>query len=139
MKDTTAFEKSLTSIINIVVILIIFTPIYFFITDNFLRKIILIWLFFVYNLLFLLFNNNRCIWMIIMKTNYDKIYSKRQHFLYIILYTLSFSTLFFWIYFPFDLFLFNILILQLPIILLTKTTLHGYLSGNIKTIKDILN
>jgi ABC-type long-subunit fatty acid transport system fused permease/ATPase subunit len=65
-----------------------------------------------------------------------KKYSKPKQITYSILYTLSFSTILFSIFFPFDLLLFNILLLQLPTIIFKKTTLQGYLSGNITTVKN---
>ncbi|MBT4174261.1 hypothetical protein HOC80_04790 [archaeon] len=135
MRKTNAFEKLIPSVLNVFFAFIIFLPFYFSITNSFTKKLVFIGIFFCYNLIFLIFNDNKCLGMIIMKTNYAKKYSKLQHFLYSILYTLSFSTLLFWIFFPFDLFLFNMLVLQLPIIILKKTTLHGYLSGNITTVR----
>ncbi len=136
MRETSTFQKVATSAINVIIVLIIFVPFYFLITDSLTRKLILIIIFFVYNLSFLIFNDNRCIGMILMKTKYAKKYPKRNHLIYVVLYTLSFSTLLFWIFFPFDLFFFNMLVLQLPIVLTKKTTLHGYLSGNIVTVTD---
>ncbi len=134
MRETSAFEKLATSALNVFFVLIIFLPLYFLVDDIFTKKLILIGIFFGYNIIFLLFNQNRCLGMMIMKTKYAKKYSKSQHFICSVLYTLSFSTLLFWIFFPFDLFLFNMLLIQLPIVILKKTTLHGYLSGNITTV-----
>jgi len=133
MRKTTALEKLATSAINVFFVLVIFLPFYLLVTDNLTKKLILIGIFFVCNLVFVVFNDNRCLGMIIMKTKYAKKHSKSQHFLYAILYTSSFSTLLFWIFFPLDIFLFNMLVLQLPIIIIKKTTLHGYLSGDITT------
>jgi len=134
MRETSTFKKLATSAINVFFVFIIFLPFYFVVNDILTKKLILIGIFFGYNIIFLLFNQNRCLGMMIMKTRYAKKYSKSQHFLYVVLYTLSFSTLLFWIFFPFDLFLFNMLLLQLPTVITKKTTLHGYLSGNITTV-----
>ncbi len=49
--------------------------------------------------------------------------------LYAALYTAGFATLLFWVVFPFDLLLINLLCLQLPCYLLTGTTAHAWLSG----------
>ena len=68
--------------------------------------------------------------MIICGTRWPRQHKMHHEILYLVLYTLSFSTLFIWIWFPFDVFIVNILFLQLPAILLTGTTFHGYLSGN---------
>jgi hypothetical protein len=99
-------------------------------------KIAVIAIFFVYNLGFALFNENRCLGMIIAKTSWQKEFSLFQKLVYTVLYTLSFSTIFFWVVFPFDLLLANLLILQLPLILLRQTTLHAFLSGKNKTIRS---
>lgn len=58
--------------------------------------------------------------MIIMKTRYNKDYKFSQGLIYIILYTISFASIFFYIFFPFDLFLFNMIFLQLPFIITKK-------------------
>ncbi|HPQ79900.1 MAG TPA: hypothetical protein PLG47_05570, partial [Candidatus Dojkabacteria bacterium] len=58
----------------------------------------------------------------------------KQIVIYAILYTLSYTTVVFYILFPFDLLIINLLFLQLPFVILKRTTLHGYLSGNMCTI-----
>jgi hypothetical protein len=126
-------EKLLASIINVSFVLAIFIPLLFLI--NMEWRLLLVLIFFIYNLLFLLFNNNRCLGMIILKTYWKKDYSFFNYFVFIILYTLSFSTLLFYAYFPFDLFLVNMLLLQLPTIIIKNTTFHGWLSGNIVGVK----
>jgi len=128
-------EKLLASVINVIFVVIVFIPLNFLLDVNW--KLLLISIFFGYNLFFLSFNQNRCPGMIILKTYWKKDYSFFNHFLFIILYTLSFSTLLFYIYFPLDLFLANMLFLQLPAMILRKTTFHGWLSGNIVGIKRI--
>jgi len=72
--------------------------------------------------------------MMIVKTYWKEDYPKINQIIYAVLYTASFATLFIWIWFPFDLFLFNMIFLQLPCVLLTGTTLHGYLSGGMTTV-----
>ncbi len=129
MRTTNVIEKALTSVINFVIVFIISFP--FFKYLSFLNwKISIIIIFFLYNLFFLIFNENRCLGMMAVGTIWDKKVSFPKELLFIFIYTLSFSTLFFWIWFPFDIFLINILFLQLPTILMTGTTFHGYLSGN---------
>ncbi len=136
MKDSSTFQKLMSSVINILITLIIFIPFYFLVEETITRKFILIGIFFIYNFLFLVFNNSRCLGMIIMNTHYDKIHPKKNQLIYLILYTLSFSSLLFSVFFPFDLFIINMVLLQLPSIILKKTTFHGYLSGNIKTVSN---
>lgn len=137
MRETSALEKFMTSTINVVVVFILFLPFYFFDVGDLDKRFVLIGLWFFYNLMFLIYNDKRGVGMMVMKTRYARRYSMLHGFIYVVLYTLSFSTLFFWIYFPFDLFLFNILILQLPTVLIKKTTLHGYLSGKITTMTSV--
>jgi hypothetical protein len=138
-RDTNILEKLIPSIINLFIILFLsLIVIYIFNIENtILRKIIFISIMFLYNLCISVFNKNRCIGMIIMNTYWDKEYSLTNRILYALLYTLSFSTLLFYIYFPYDLLLFNLLLIQLPFILTKHTTAHGYLSGNMKSIKKI--
>lgn len=88
----------------------------------------------VYDLGIAVFNNNRCLGMIIMGTYWNKEYSMKQRIIYALLYTLSYATVVFYIFFPFDLLIVNLFLLQLPFVILKKTTLHGYLSGNISTV-----
>ena len=132
-RETNAFEKLLASIINVVIVFITYLPFHF---TNWKGSITFIVLFFLYNIIVLIANRNRCVGMILTKSHWAENYPFYKHFFYTFFYTLSFSTLFIWIYFPFDLFIFNMLLLQLPIVLITKTTLHGYLSGNLITVKN---
>ena len=69
-----------------------------------------------------------------MGTYYSGKYQKKNQLLYNIFYTASFSTVLFSIVFPFDILLLNILLIQIPMVFFTKTTLHGYLAGNITTV-----
>jgi hypothetical protein len=135
MRETTAFEKLATSTFNVMFVSILFTPFNFFVDSIFAKKILLVFIFFIHNLTFLFLNKRRLFGMIVMKTTYAKRYSTAQLLSYASLYSLSFSSLLFWIFFPLDIFLFNMLLLQLPTVILKKTTLHGYLSGNITSVK----
>ncbi len=137
LRKTTLFEKLFTSAIGALLVLLISAPLLLIWGFSPLWKLSVIFLFFLYNVLFLMFNNNRCLGMIIIKTNWAQQYSKSQHFIWIVLYTASFSTLFWWSWFPFDLFLINMLLIQLPTVLLTGTTFHGWLSGKMETVKEI--
>jgi hypothetical protein len=135
MKETNFIEKLLASIINVFVVGIVFFPFVFLDINWFTKKLILIAIFLFYNVFFLIFNKNRCIGMICLRTKWKENYPIINQVIYILLYTLSFSTLLFHIYFLFDLFLINMIFLQLPMVILKKTTLHGYLSGNMITVK----
>jgi hypothetical protein len=74
--------------------------------------------------------------MIILNISWKEEYPLKQQIIYTFLYSLSFSTIVIWIFFPFDLLLFNLLCIQLPTVLLTGTTLHGYLSGKMSGYKE---
>ena len=134
IKKTSIVQKLGASIINIIIVFIFFLPFYFTISNNFVRKLILIGIFLLYNILVVVCNNNRCIGMILMNTKRDRTYSKWNQILYLILYTFSFSTILFRFIFPFDLLLCNIVLVQLPMVVFKWTTLHWYLSGNMTSI-----
>ena len=136
MQSTSALEKLGASAINVFFVLLMFLPFYIKLDDTLVKKVVFIGLFWIHNLIFLFLNNGRDLGMILLRTRYAQNYSKFQLFIYDILYTLSFSTLLFWIWFPFDLFLANMLLIQLPTIAFTKTTLHGYLAGKVTTVSD---
>jgi len=136
-RTTNVFEKLAPSAINVVIVLILSVPALIIWGFGLEWKLTITVIFFFYNLAVALFNDNRCLGMIIMKTHWQKDFNPVQKLVYISLYTLSFSTIFFWIIFPFDLLLVNLLLVQLPLVLTKETTLHGYLSGNHKTIKIV--
>lgn len=138
VRDTTLWEKLGASMINILVVAAIFTIVYVVIAPARTEpKLVFIGLFLVYSLLFAVLNNGRDIGMIAVGSFWRENYSLSQHLIFCLLYTLSFSTLLFSIWFPFDLLIFNLAFLQLPCVLLTKTTLHGYLSGNMISVKQV--
>jgi hypothetical protein len=134
-RKTTFFEKLSASIINSLLALLITLPVALIFGFGSAWKIATVATFFLTTTFFMIFNKNRDLGMIFNRTYWEMEYSLKQKVVYNLLYTLSFSTLFVKIFFPFDLFLINILFLQLPIIYLTGTTLHGYLSGRITTVK----
>lgn len=137
MRPTTIFEKLTASILNVLIVFVCFLPIYFIFHINlFYSKIALILIFFLYQIISLIFESKRDVGMVVVGSHWKEKYGLGQHIIYSFLYTLSFSTLLFWIYFPFDLFLTNMLLLQLPTVLLKGTTFHGFLSGNMETVKN---
>ena len=135
-KNTNALQKLSVSIINTIFVTILSLPFYFIYSFTTTYKVILIILFFLYNLSFIFLTNNRCLGMIILGIKWKEEYSIKQQVLYTFLYSLSFSTIVIWIFFPFDLLLFNLLFIQLPTVLLTGTTLHGYLSGKMSGYRE---
>jgi len=73
--------------------------------------------------------------MVILGFRWKEDYPFLNQFVFIVLYTLSFSTLLFYFYFPLDLFLINMFLLQLPMVIIKKTTLHGFLAGKMLGVK----
>ncbi|MFA5349232.1 MAG: hypothetical protein WC309_02595 [Candidatus Paceibacterota bacterium] len=137
MRKSNALEKLGASIINTGAVLILSVPFYFlFHGFNLYWKLSFIGSFFFYNLFFLIFFDNRCLGMRLLKTRWEREYPIINQLAFIFLYTLSFSSLLFWVYFPFDIFLFNMLLLQLPCVLFTGTTVHGLLSGRMTGVKE---
>jgi len=135
MRATTVFEKLLTSTINTIFVLLLFIPFNYYITDSFTKKAILIGLFFLSNFIFLMSKQKRMFGMIILHSRFDRQLNTKQCLIYCSLYSCSFSSLLFWVYFPFDIFLFNMLLIQLPTVRITKTTLHGLLSAQLTSVK----
>lgn len=135
-KNTNALQKLSVSIINTIFVLLLSLPLYFIFGFSTTYRISLPIIFFLYNLSFLFLTKNRCLGMIILGINWNEEYPLKQQILYTFLYSLSFSTVVIWILFPFDLLLFNLLLIQLPTVLLTGTTLHGHLSGRIGGHKE---
>jgi hypothetical protein len=74
--------------------------------------------------------------MIILGIYWKEDYPKKNQIIYAFLYTLSFSTIVIWVFFPFDLLLVNLFLVQLPFVLITGTTAHGYLSGKMSGYKQ---
>lgn len=134
-KNTNALQKLSVSIINTIFVALLSLPFYFLYGFSTNYKIILVVIFFLYNLSFLFLTNNRCLGMIILGIKWKEEYPLKQQLLYTFLYSLSFSTIVIWIFFPFDLLLFNLLLIQLPTVLLTGSTLHGHLSGRMSGYK----
>lgn len=137
IRTTNAFEKLGASFLNTLIALGLSVPFLILWGPTLSWKISVIVLFGLYESFIFIFQKDRCFGMKIMDTYWRKHYSLRQHIIFNIFYTLSFSTILIYVWFPLDLLIFNILFIQLPMTLLTGTTLHGYLSGNMHTAKVI--
>ena len=136
MKSTNIFQKLAASVINIFIVVLFSSPLIFIQMSVIDKKLIVIGIFFLYTLIFLIANYNRDLGMILVGTIWKKQYPWYQHLVYNIFYTLSFATIFFWIKYPFDILAINLLVLQLPTIILTGTTFHGFIAGNMVTIRS---
>jgi hypothetical protein len=134
MHPTSIIQKLIPSVMNVFIVLVVASPFLFLKVPVFNKKIVLISLFLIYNLAFVFFNHGRDFGMMIVGSYWKENYPIINLLIYSILYTASFSTLLFWIYFPFDLFLANMVLIQLPTVILTGTTLHGLLSGRMVSV-----
>ena len=130
-RKTTAFWKLVKSIINTCYALLLSLPFFLFFGFDWRYKIAVISIFFVNQLIAALSPNHRDLGDLVTKTYWAKSYPTKYHIVFALLYTASFSTAFIWLYFPFDILLINLLFIQLPFVLKTGYTLHGYLSGKI--------
>ncbi len=134
MKPTNIVYKLFPSIVNVFFTFLLSLPFLLIYGNTTKWKIIWIGIFFLYNCTFE-FAYKRCLGMMLFNTHYEIEKTSLQKILYILLYTVSFSTLLFYIWFPFDLLMVNVIFIQLPCILITGNTLHGLLSGGIETIR----
>ena len=97
-------------------------------------KIFIILLFFLYNLYFLIFRQGRDLGMFLLDIDWKDSYPLKNKIIYLVLYTASFASLFYYVIFPFDLFLINIFILQFPTVLLKESTFQQRFAGNMQTV-----
>jgi hypothetical protein len=134
MRKTNILEKVFPAIINVVAVVLIsqiFLPLT---TDSLSDRAVYVIVFFVYNLVFLFLEGGRDLGMMIFDTHWAKEYKPINKFIYAALSAASFATLLFKIWFPLDLFLINMLVLQLPSVIKTGKTLNGLLAGGIVTV-----
>ena len=83
----------------------------------------------------MVFRRYRLLGMLALNSHWKTDYPIPSQLIHALLYSASFSTLLFWVWFPGDLLLLNLLCLQLPSVLATGTTLHGLLAGNMVDVK----
>jgi len=133
MRKTNILEKAFPSIINVVVVFLVSQLFLPFTSDLIGDKWTFISVFFLYNIVFLFLDDGRDLGMIVFDTRWAKEYSAKNKVIYAILATASFSTLLFKIWFTLDLFLINMIVLQLPTVIKTGTTLQGLLAGGMVT------
>ena len=99
-KNTNALEKLAVSILNTFFVILVSFPFYFAYGFTIKYRIILVIIFLFYNLLFVFTTKNRCLGMIILNIYWREEYPLKNQVIYALLYTLSFSTLVIWIFFP---------------------------------------
>lgn len=129
IRSTNPLEKATASLINAIFAFGLATPFLIAWGPTLHWKISVIALFALYETFVLLVYRDRCFGMQLLNMYYKYPFKKHDHVLYSLFYTLSFATCLIYVSFPLDLLLINILFVQLPVVLLTGTTLHGWLSG----------
>ncbi len=136
MTKTTALEKLLVSLINTLPVVICSLP--FLVLWGFVieYRIALAIIFLTQQLIIVFTPHRRSLGMIILNVSWNKTYTVFSHLIYALLYSLSFSTIVFWVVFPFDVLILNLLFVQLPMVYFTGYTLHGYLSGKMSGHKN---
>ncbi|MGA2666990.1 MAG: hypothetical protein ABSE91_02775 [Patescibacteria group bacterium] len=126
------FQRNMPPILNAMIVIgvgIIFSPF-----QPLPPKLFIILLFLLYNLGCFFLNKNRDIGMAMVGAYWKQQYPKPQQILYIALYTLSFASIFYHIFFPFDLLLFNIVLLQVPTLLFSGMTFPAFLAGRMQIV-----
>jgi hypothetical protein len=134
-RRTNAAEKLLTSLINGLVAVIASLPWLLLQPELLHYQLLLVALFLAENLVAAARGDRRLPGMWLQGTVWQHRYPLRQHLLHALLYSASFATAVFWVWFPGDLLLINLLLLQLPCVRLTGTTLHGWLAGGMVDVK----
>jgi len=135
-RSTNLFEKLIPSVINLVLIsFITYIIALIFSFDRWSYvQLTFVSVALIYDFGIAIFCNNRCLGMFMMNTYWDKEYSMKQRLIYALLYSISYATAIFYLFVPFDLLILNLVFLQLPFVISKKTTLHGYLSGEMSTV-----
>lgn len=129
VQKTTAYWKLAKTINNTCFVFLVSLPFLLYFGFDWRYKIAVIMIFFIYQFIVALSPTHRDLGDLITKTHWVKSYPTKNHVVFAFLYTASFSTALIWLYFPFDVLLTNLLFIQLPFVLTTGYTLHGYLSG----------
>ena len=127
--QTNAFWKLINSVVNVTFALIISLPFLFFLGFTLRYRVILALLFLTYQLIVALSPKHIDLGDLVTGSRWIEKYPLKNHVIFAFLYSLSFSTFVVWVFFPFDLLIFNLLVIQLPFLLKTGYTLHAYLSG----------
>lgn len=135
LRRTTAAEKLLTSAVNVAVAVLVWLPLACLLPGLLAGKLALVGVFLLENLACIALCQYRLPGMLVQGAFWCRPWPRRNQCLHAILYTASFASLLFWVWVPLDLFLFNMLLLQLPALRLTGTTLHGWLAGGMVDCK----
>lgn len=134
MRKTTILEKVFPAIINVVVVFLV-SQLFLPFTDDLIgERWTFIIVYFIYNFVFLFLEGRRDLGMIAFDTYWEKDYTRLNKVIYSLLSTASFATLLYSVWFSLDLFLINMVILQLPTVIKTGYTLPGLLSGKMVTV-----
>lgn len=128
--------KLATSAINVLIIAAMGVPVCWTLELSLLQcKLVFLGMSAVYAGVALMIPGQRSPAMVLMRVKWAEPYGLAKLMLYALLYLASLSTVLFYIRFPFDLLAANLLLVQLPCVLITGTTLHGKLAGGVTTVR----
>ncbi len=130
---TSAFQKLTNSLINTAFVFFMSLPLLLAFGFDLRYKVLTVGMFLVYQLMAAMLPAHRDLGDLFTGSSWVRDYPIKNRLLFAVLYTLSFSTIFIWLLFPFDVLLLNLLFVQLPMVHKTGYTLHGFLSGKMQT------
>ncbi|QQG52314.1 MAG: hypothetical protein HY931_03170 [Candidatus Falkowbacteria bacterium] len=134
-RTTVAHQKLLASLVNVSTVAIISFPAFYIFGFDLRFKLSVLATFFAYETFFGFFKEKRDLGMLVVGSYWHDNVSFLRYCAYNLLYTISFSSMLFYVWFPFDILLFNIIVVQLTCVLITGDTLHGGLTGMRTVVK----
>lgn len=132
--SSTLVQKAFASLANVGLAFVVSLPVGYAFGFGFEWKIAMISMFFIYNVVTVFTPGFRGLGMRGVGTQWERNYPWWQRILYSIFYTASLATLLFWMFFPLDIFILN-MIAQLVAVRLTGTTVHGLLAGGMRSVQ----
>ncbi len=134
-RQTTRLEKIIASLVNIGVCFILSLPILIVYRSRVQWQIAFVVAAGIYQVIVATILRDRCLGLRAIKARWEQErYPTRRRIIFHTLYFLHDASVAVWIFFPFDIFLANILILQLPLLLIANSTFQNWTSG-FKSIK----
>lgn len=134
MRKVNIIQVVLSAFINLIIVFVLASFIASLPFPPINKKFMLISNFFLYHLVFLIFNQSRDIGMMALDLDWREKYPKSKQILNLLINTACFATIFYSIFFTFDLFLVNLILLQLPSFLMTGTIFSSFLAGGMTIV-----
>lgn len=129
MRQTHWQEKLSASFVNVLLVLLISIPVFLKFHGDYHWKIITALIFFGYETLCFMTPGKRDLGMFTIRTSWKNVPGFGRYIGYNLLYTLSFATVLWHIWFIPDLFLLNMCLIQIPFIFICNNTFHGQVTG----------